>query len=110
MKAADLAAQLVQLALWMTTETLCTFVAAQMLLLLPEAVLRLHEYAPMCMALIDPPNELAPEDAPLLTVVSAMQLKHGTLFKTMLTPLAVVAAQVLAPMQNKSVQLLKLHA
>ena len=99
-----------QLALLTETRTSLTSVAAQVLPLLPLVRLRLHEYAPMCRALIEPPYEIVPKEAPLLTTVSALQLTHGASLTMTLTLLTVVAAHVPALLADVSRPSFRLHA
>jgi hypothetical protein len=72
---------------------LIAVVAAHVLLLLASK-LRLHAYAPMYMALSDPPNEFAPYET-LELAVEAMQLMHGASLTTTFRPVAIVASHLL---------------
>ena len=57
------------------TERLLADVAPQMLLLEAES-LKLQEYAPTCIRLMEPPYEFAPLELPFLAVLKALQLEH----------------------------------
>ena len=65
------------------------------MLLLLVAALQLQAYAPMCMALNDPPYAFAAKEFPELTLVPAPQLEHGASLTLTLNPLADVAAHAL---------------
>jgi hypothetical protein len=73
------------------TEISLAEVAPHMLLLLDRATLTLHEYAPTCNTLMEPPYEFAPKELPTLVELSALQLEHDELLtwtETMLTEVA----------------------
>jgi hypothetical protein len=76
----------------LTLTPLASVVAHELLLLL--YLLKLHAYAPMYSALIDPPYEFAPKE-PTELVVKALQSVQDALFKLTVTPLAVVASHEL---------------
>jgi hypothetical protein len=69
-------------------------IKAPMVLLLPLRITLvedvLKEYAPMRIALIDPPYELAAKLSATLVFVAAVQLKHDEELTMTLTPSAVV--------------------
>ncbi len=75
------------------TIRLLELVAAHVLVLSPRTP-KLYEYAPTCMALIDPPNAFAPKEKEALTV-SALQSEQGALSTLALKPNAVVSLHTL---------------
>jgi hypothetical protein len=89
------------------TDTPLAVVASQLLLLLLDAaLLKLHEYAPTCNTLVDPPYEFTPKERrpPML---EALQLRHAKSLTCTDTPLADVSPHLLLLLLNS--RLLKLH-
>ncbi len=76
------------------TETLLTAVAPHVLLLVKPS-LKLKEYAPTCIKLMDPPYELAPLENSPLVVLNALQLEHAESLTCTETSLTAVAPHVL---------------
>ena len=64
----------------------------------------------MCMALNDPPYELAPLEFPELTLVSALQLEHGASLTLTVKLLAFVASHLLVLLAALLLLALQLHA
>jgi hypothetical protein len=78
------------------TDTSCTLVVPQALLLLLEvAPLKLQAYAPTCKTFIDPPYEFAPNDVADLTVVDALMSLEVELKIRTVIPLTLVVPHTL---------------